>query len=116
MTPELLSTYTNMVNRLFTIPTETREMGDLLHATIGIAGESGELLDIVKKAWAYGQPFDTPHFQEELGDVFFYWIAAVKAAGLFPEEVIRSNMLKLHKRYPDGAFTAEHATIRLDKV
>lgn len=115
MSPELIHTYSQMVTRLFTIPIDTRGMGDVLHATIGLSSEAGELLDVVKKSWAYGQLFDTAHFQEELGDLFFYWIAACLSTGISPEEAIRSNMLKLHKRYPEGAFTSEHAALRLDK-
>lgn len=32
-----------------------------------------------------------------------------------PEEVVRLNMEKLSKRYPDKCFTTEHAKLRLDK-
>jgi NTP pyrophosphatase (non-canonical NTP hydrolase) len=45
---------------------------DLMHSIFGIATEGGELLDIVKKQYAYGKPFDMLNFIEELGDVMWY--------------------------------------------
>ena len=44
----------------------------LAHATVGILGELGELLDTLKKTWAYGKPLDRNNIIEELGDIAFY--------------------------------------------
>ena len=52
------------------------DLGDhqknLMHMAAGISGEAGEVLDIVKKAFAYGKPIDRAHLIEELGDAIFY--------------------------------------------
>jgi len=72
---------------------------------IGLAGESGEFNDIVKKVLFQGKPLDEKtkqHLMKELGDVFFYWITACRALNLDPDEVIGANHAKLGARYPDG--------------
>lgn len=89
--------------------------GPLLHAAVGLAGESGELLDCIKKAWAYGQPLDEKHATEELGDLLFYWIAACQELGVHPQTVIDQNLAKLRKRFPSGKFTPADAAERKDK-
>ena len=45
---------------------------DLLHMAVGVSGESGELLDAVKKAVIYNKEMDVKNIIEELGDLEFY--------------------------------------------
>lgn len=71
----------------------------------GLAGESGEFNDIVKKLLFQGKPLTEDvktHLMKELGDVIFYWITACQALDLNPEEVIVANHAKLTARYPEG--------------
>lgn len=71
----------------------------------GLAGESGEFNDIVKKILFQGKPITEDvktHLMKELGDVIFYWITACQALDLNPEEVIAANHTKLSARYPEG--------------
>lgn len=71
----------------------------------GLAGESGEFNDIVKKILFQGKPITEDvktHLMKELGDVIFYWITACQALDLNPEEVVVANHAKLSARYPDG--------------
>lgn len=71
----------------------------------GLAGESGEFNDIVKKVLFQGKPLTDDvktHLMKELGDVIFYWITACQALDLNPEEVVVANHAKLSARYPDG--------------
>lgn len=71
----------------------------------GLAGESGEFNDIVKKILFQGKPLTDDvktHLMKELGDVIFYWITACQALDLNPEEVVVANHAKLSARYPDG--------------
>lgn len=66
--------YSQMVENLFKkLPTFSES---LMHAFVGIAGESGELLDAVKKQWIYNRPLDRVNVLEELGDLTFYHDAA----------------------------------------
>ena len=87
----------------------------LHHAATGMAGEAGEFLDASKKPWAYGKALDLDNCIEELGDLRFYYQAALNHLGLTDEQVIQANIEKLNKRYPDKVYKDEHAIARLDK-
>ena len=105
--------YAEFVGDLF------KDMGDekanLLHAAVGISGEAGELLDSIKKHWAYGKDLDVNHVVEELGDILFYLQAMLNQIGVSAEYVVSENIYKLNKRYPTGAFSSEQAIARADK-
>lgn len=105
--------YEAFVAQMF-IKRSTGEDG-LLHASVGIAGEAGEILDAVKKTWVYGKPLDRENLIEELGDIEFYAQALRSLIGVSREDVIAANMAKLRKRYPQG-YTDQHAIARLDKA
>lgn len=87
----------------------------LHHATTGMSGEAGELLDMTKKVWANGKPLDVEHMVEELGDLRFYYQAALNLLGLSDEHIQAHNMHKLRARYPGGMYSDELAQKRLDK-
>lgn len=91
-----------------------RQVETLLHAAVGISGEAGELLDIVKKGWIYDAAISVEHLEEELGDILFYAQALANALGLSLEEIQGSNRAKLERRYPTG-YTDEAARERADK-
>ena len=88
---------------------------ELLHAAIGIAGESGELLDAVRKLFFEGQPLDRENVIEELGDLCFYLEAACQAIGVTREEIEEINTAKLSKRY-EGSYSDRAAQDRADKA
>lgn len=79
-------------------------MALLLTGAIGMASESGELAEIVKKVVFQGKSLDVFHLMRELGDVMWYWINTCRALGLDPEYVIKENIVKLKARYPTGEF------------
>ena len=85
-----------------------------LHAVLGIGGESGELIDLVKKSIVYHLPLDTRKLEEELGDLLHYIAMLLSAQGWSFEEVFVNNAIKLRKRYPNG-FNYEDAIDRKDK-
>lgn len=91
------------------------EMYDLLHATLGISGEAGELLDAVKKSFIYNKPLDVVNAKEELGDIMWYIALACRTLNVSLEELMQMNIDKLTKRYPEK-YTDAHASARLDKV
>ena len=93
----------------------TPDMSALAHASIGIATESGELLDALKKHWVYEQSFDVENAVEEIGDLLFYIEAACQTLGVTMQACKDANVDKLKKRYPDG-YTNEAAKERADKV
>lgn len=90
-------------------------MALLLTAGIGLAAESGEVAEIVKKMAFQGKPYNEDnrrHLMLELGDVIWYWVNACRALGLDPNEVIAENVRKLESRYPGGKFDAYYSEHR----
>ena len=79
----------------------------LTTAGVGLAAESGEFLEIVKKMVFQGKPWNDDnreHLIIELGDVMWYVANACIALGVDFEEVLEMNVKKLEKRYPTGTF------------
>lgn len=73
----------------------------------GLASESGEFNEIVKKILYQNKPLTDDnifHMKRELGDIMWYWVNSCRALGLDPNEVISENVNKLKSRYPDGEF------------
>lgn len=89
-------------------------MYDLLHATLGISGEAGELLDAVKKTFIYNKPLDVVNAKEELGDLLWYIALACRTLNVTFEEIMQMNIDKLSKRYPEK-YTDIDAIARADK-
>jgi NTP pyrophosphatase (non-canonical NTP hydrolase) len=87
----------------------------LHHATTGLAGEGGEILDCSKKSWIYNKPLDVENLIEELGDLRFYYQACLNMLGLSDYEIQAMNRKKLLHRYPTGQYSDQHAQQRLDK-
>lgn len=82
--------------------TLTNEDVDLMHMALGLAGESGEVVDLVKKVIINGHPLDPDQMIEELGDVMFYIQGLLMAIGGDLDVVLRNNIAKLEMRYPAG--------------
>lgn len=74
----------------------------LINSVMGLCGESGEAIDIVKKWFAHGHELDKDHLKKELGDIAWYLAEASTALGITLEEVLEGNIDKLKKRYPEG--------------
>lgn len=78
---------------------------------MGIAGETGEVVDILKK-WMYqGHVLKVDDIEEELGDVMFYIVNLCNLLGLELQDAIEGNHKKLLKRYPEG-FDVERSVNR----
>lgn len=74
----------------------------ILQGLMGLAGESGEALDILKKALFQGHGMDREHLAKELGDVAWYLAVSADAIGYDLETVFKMNIEKLRERYPNG--------------
>lgn len=83
----------------------------ILVGVLGLAGESGEAADLVKKTWGQGHPLDKEHLAKELGDICWYIAETATAIGYDLETIMRMNINKLIKRYPDG-FSMERSLNR----
>lgn len=69
---------------------------------MGLCGESGECIDILKKTLYQGHDLDSEKLKNELGDVAWYLAVSCHALGYTLEEVMNTNINKLKERYPDG--------------
>ncbi len=69
---------------------------------LGLAGESGEVADIVKKQYGHGHPADNSKIALELGDVLFYVAVLAHKRGFTLGDIARANVAKLQARYPEG--------------
>ena len=85
----------------------------LINSVMGLCGESGEAIDIVKKWLAQGHALDKEHLAKELGDIAWYLAEAATALDLSLEEILQANLDKLKKRYPEG-FASERSIVRLE--
>lgn len=83
----------------------------ILNGVMGLSGESGECIDIVKKHMFQGHNLDREKLIDELGDVL--WYIAITAAGLDVglDDIMQHNVDKLRARYPEG-FDAERSIHR----
>lgn len=83
----------------------------LINGVMGLCGEAGEAIDVVKKWLAQGHALDRDHLIKELGDIAWYLAETAAALEIDLETVLSMNIEKLEKRYPDG-FDAERSINR----
>ena len=74
----------------------------ILNGAMGLNGEAGEVIDILKKYMFQGHKLDTEHIAKELGDCVWYLAVCAKGAGYTLDEIAKMNVSKLRNRYPDG--------------
>lgn len=84
----------------------------ITNGVLGLAGESGECCDIVKKFKYQGHDLDKDHLKDELGDVLWYLAETASGLGITLEEVALYNLDKLHKRYHGNTFHKEDSINR----
>lgn len=89
--------YCNMVT-----PFENRDLGGVLNACLGLAGEVGELNDMIKKWVFHEKELDETHLKKELGDVMWYVAMMCQSMGWGLDDVLQMNIDKLIARYPEG--------------
>ena len=85
----------------------------LINGVMGLCGEAGEVIDIVKKHLAQGHELDRDKLISELGDVAWYLAETAMALGVDLETVLTRNIDKLKARYPEG-FDAARSRARQD--
>lgn len=87
----------------------------LINGVMGLCGESGEAIDIVKKHLAQGHELDREALVKELGDIAWYLAETAYALAVPLEDVLQQNIDKLRKRYPQG-FSQEGSICREEEV
>lgn len=85
----------------------------LVNGALGLCGEAGEVVDLIKKHYFQGHELDVSKVIIELGDVCWYIATLAHGLGVDLETVMIYNIEKLKKRYPNG-FTIEDSIYRAE--
>lgn len=83
----------------------------ILNGVMGLNGEAGECIDLVKKALFQGHTLNREKLIDELSDVMWYVAITAQGIGAGLDEIMQHNVDKLLKRYPNG-FEAERSVNR----
>lgn len=86
---------------------ETTEHRDDVYAVLGLAGETGEFVELVKKAWRKDGPnwvaaFDREKAESELGDILWYITRIAINLDLDLESIATANTKKILDRRKYG--------------
>ena len=87
---------------LTTLNPKLSKAGVLINGVMGLCGEAGEAIDLVKKHLHQGHELDREGLKKELGDIAWYLAETAWALDLSLEEVFQGNIDKLKARYPEG--------------
>jgi len=115
VTSDCSKDFVALADRLGELDREGANIERLTTAGVGLAAESGEFLEIVKKMVFQGKPWNDDnreHLIIELGDTMWYVMQACMALDVDINDVIRRNVAKLEKRYPSGSFDVEKSEHR----
>ena len=107
VTSDCSKDFVALADRMVELDREGANIERLTTAGVGLAAESGEFLEIVKKMVFQGTPWNDANRAQliiELGDIMWYVAQATQALGVSFEDVIATNVKKLEKRYPGGSF------------
>lgn len=81
---------------------EASKKDPILDGVMGLCGESGECIDIVKKHLFLGHPLDREHLLDEASDCLWYLATIASGLGVSLDDIAVHNIEKLKKRYPEG--------------
>jgi len=115
VTSDCSTNFVDFADRIGELDREGANIERLLTAGVGINAEGGEFLEIIKKMVFQGKAWNADnreHLIIELGDVMWYVAQATLALGVSMEDVLDTNIKKLAKRYPEGAFDAYYSENR----
>lgn len=74
----------------------------LFNGILGLAGETGECSDLVKKCFFQDGRDIRESLFDEISDVLWYVAEVISAMGWKMEDVAQHNIDKLRRRYPQG--------------
>jgi len=74
----------------------------ILNGVMGLCGEAGECIDIVKKHIFQGHGLNREKLIDEASDCLWYLAALAEGLGVTLDEIAEHNVEKLKKRYPNG--------------
>lgn len=92
---------------------ESTQQNMVLNGVMGICGEGGECIDLLKKNMFQGHEFNKDKLKDELGDIMWYLAITAKGIGVSLSEVAEFNINKLKTRFPNG-FSSDDSVARVD--
>jgi NTP pyrophosphatase (non-canonical NTP hydrolase) len=95
------------------MPTEWEYL--MLWNGLGLAGEAGEICELLKKGICHRHALDRDELIKELGDVLWYAAALCSKLGVPMSDVMERNIAKLQQRYPDG-YSSERSILRSEST
>ncbi len=98
--PMTVNEYQKLASRTLNFDLDKRHI--LIEGVMGLCGEAGEAIEIVKKHIAQGHVLNQEHLVRELGDVAWYLAETATALGIDLETVFQKNIEKLESRFPNG--------------
>ena len=115
VTSDCSKDFVDLSDRLVELNREGANIERLTTSGVGLAAESGEFLEIVKKMVFQGKPWNDAnreHLIIELGDVMWYVAQACMALDVSFDDVVERNVEKLKARYPGGEFDVHYSENR----
>jgi NTP pyrophosphatase (non-canonical NTP hydrolase) len=74
----------------------------MCNLAMGLAGETGEVVDYLKKVVFHKHDLDKGKIEKELGDLLWYIAVLASKLNIRLDDVAFYNVEKLKKRYPCG--------------
>ena len=78
------------------------DVGGIINACLGLAGEVGEVNDMIKKTIFHRHQIEGEDIKKEISDCMWYIALMCESFGFNMNEIAEINIEKLKKRYPDG--------------
>lgn len=101
--------YQKEVNR--TLKCDMAKQQKVSMLSMGLAGEAGEVIDLLKKHIFHNHTLDRDNLKKELGDTLWYLTGIATEYQFTLNEIMETNIEKLQKRYPNG-FSCEKSINR----
>ena len=111
------SDFPSLLSRLTELEVEDANVPRLMTAAFGISAEAGELVEIIKKIFLQGKPYNEEniiHMKKEAGDILWYMSQLCIALDTTFEELMEINYQKLSARYPEGTFDIHRSENRVE--
>lgn len=96
-----LEEYSKFVETMWFVGQDPSDESSIAIASLGLGGETGEVLEILKKRLRDGT-YDRNQLIKELGDVLYYWCKLGNFFNITPQEIIETNVEKITGRRERG--------------
>ena len=116
-TSKASSDFPSLLSRLTELEIGDADVPRLMTAAFGVSAEAGELVEIIKKIFLQGKPYNEEniiHMKKEAGDILWYMSQLCIALDTTFEELMEINYQKLSARYPDGTFDIHRSENRVE--